>query len=122
MFPSGTYIQRAIDLTCLALLVILLCFGVVARAAEPIKVGMSMALTGPLAGTGKAALLGTQIWIEDINTQGGILGRPVQLIYYDDQSNPSLVPGIYTNSSMSTKSISRRQAMPPTWWRPPCPS
>jgi branched-chain amino acid transport system substrate-binding protein len=57
---------------------------------------MSMALTGPLAGTGKAALLGTQIWVEDINAKGGILGRPIQLIYYDDQSNPSLVPGIYT--------------------------
>ena len=57
---------------------------------------MSMALTGPLAGTGKAALLATQMWVEDINAKGGLLGRPVELIHYDDQSNPSTVPGIYT--------------------------
>jgi branched-chain amino acid transport system substrate-binding protein len=87
---------RAIDLTRLAFLIVALCFGSVAQGAEPIKIGMSMALTGPLAGTGKAALLGTQIWVEDINAKGGILGRPIQLMYYDDQSNPSLVPGIYT--------------------------
>jgi branched-chain amino acid transport system substrate-binding protein len=87
---------RPIDLIRLTLLIVTLCFGAVTQAAEPIKIGMSMALTGPLAGTGKAALLGTQIWVEDINAKGGILGRPIQLIYYDDQSNPSLVPGIYT--------------------------
>jgi hypothetical protein len=88
--------KRPIDLIRLTLLIVTLCFGAVTQAAEPIKIGMSMALTGPLAGTGKAALLGTQIWVEDINAKGGILGRPIQLIYYDDQSNPSLVPGIYT--------------------------
>jgi branched-chain amino acid transport system substrate-binding protein len=66
------------------------------QAAEPIKIGMSMALTGALAGTGKAALLATQMAVEDINAKGGLLGRPLQLICYDDQSNPSTVPGIYT--------------------------
>jgi len=65
-------------------------------AAEPIKVGFSMALTGAIAGNGKAALLATQMWADDQNSKGGLLGRPVELIYYDDQSNPSLVPGIYT--------------------------
>jgi branched-chain amino acid transport system substrate-binding protein len=65
-------------------------------AAEPIKIGFSMALTGAYAGNGKAALLATQMWAEDQNTKGGLLGRQVQLVYYDDQSNPSLVPGIYT--------------------------
>ena len=67
-----------------------------ASAAQPLRIGMSMALTGPLAGTGKAALLATQMWVEDINAKGGLLGRPVELIFYDDQSNPSTVPGIYT--------------------------
>jgi len=67
-----------------------------ATAAEPIKIGFSMALTGAYAGNGKAALLATQMWAEDQNAKGGLLGRPVQLVYYDDQSNPSLVPGIYT--------------------------
>src|SRR6266849_6475221 len=44
----------------------------------------------------KAAMLATQMWAEDQNANGGLLGRPVKLVYYDDQSNPSLVPGIYT--------------------------
>jgi len=67
-----------------------------ARAAEPIKIGFGMGLTGGLAASGKAALLGMKIWEEEINAKGGLLGRPVQLIYYDDQSNPSTVPGIFT--------------------------
>src|SRR6266576_2434452 len=67
-----------------------------ARAAEPIKIGTGMALTGGLAANGKAAILAMKIWEEEINAKGGLLGRPVQLIYYDDQSNPSTVPGIFT--------------------------
>ena len=55
-----------------------------------------MALTGPLAPNGKQALLGAQIWAEQVNAKGGLLGRQVQLVNYDDQSNPSTVPGIYT--------------------------
>jgi len=66
------------------------------RAAEPIKIGFGMALTGPLAGNGKAALLAMEIWADDVNAKGGLLGRKVELIHYDDQSNPSTVPGIYT--------------------------
>jgi branched-chain amino acid transport system substrate-binding protein len=67
-----------------------------AGAAEPIKIGFGMALTGGLAGNGKAALVAIQIWRDEINAKGGLLGRPVQLVYYDDQTNPALVPGIYT--------------------------
>ncbi len=67
-----------------------------AQAAEPITIGFGMALTGGLAPNGKAALLAMQIWAEDTNAKGGLLGRPVKLIYYDDQSNPAVVPGIYT--------------------------
>ena len=65
-------------------------------AGEPIKIGFSMAQTGSLAGAGQQALLGMKIWEEDINAKGGLLGRPVKLIYYDDQTNPSSIPGIYT--------------------------
>jgi branched-chain amino acid transport system substrate-binding protein len=68
----------------------------VARAAEPITIGFSMELTGPLAVVGKTGLLAMQIWAEDVNARGGLLGRPVRLVFYDDQSNSSLVPGIYT--------------------------
>ena len=65
-------------------------------AAEPITIGLSMELTGPLAVVGKTGLLAMQIWAEDVNAKGGLLGRPVKLVFYDDQSNSSLVPGIYT--------------------------
>jgi branched-chain amino acid transport system substrate-binding protein len=65
-------------------------------SGQPVTIGFSMALTGPLAANGKQALLGMKIWEEEINAKGGLLGRPVKLIYYDDQSNPSTVPGIYT--------------------------
>jgi len=67
-----------------------------AGAAEPIKIGFGMGLTGGLASAGKAALLGMKIWEEETNAKGGLLGRPVKLIYYDDQSNPATVPGIFT--------------------------
>ncbi len=67
-----------------------------AQAADPITIGFGMALTGGLAPNGKAALLAMQIWEQDINAKGGLLGRPVKLVYYDDQSNPAQVPGIYT--------------------------
>jgi branched-chain amino acid transport system substrate-binding protein len=67
-----------------------------ARAADPIKIGFSMALTGGLAPNGKSALLAMQIWAADTNAKGGLLGRPVELDYYDDQSQPSTVPAIYT--------------------------
>jgi branched-chain amino acid transport system substrate-binding protein len=63
---------------------------------KPLTIGFSMNLTGPLAPNGKGALLAMQIWEEEINAKGGLLGRPVKLIYYDDQSNPSTVPGLYT--------------------------
>ena len=68
----------------------------VARAADPIKIGFGMALTGGLSANGKPALLALQIWKDDINKKGGLLGRPVELVFYDDQTNPATVPGIYS--------------------------
>ena len=70
--------------------------GAAAQSGEPVKIGFSMALTGPLAANGKQALLAMKIWEEETNAKGGLLGHPVKLVYYDDQSNPSTVPGIYT--------------------------
>src|SRR3954447_5989772 len=67
-----------------------------ARAADPITIGFGMALTGPLAANGKMSLLAMKIWEEDVNAKGGLMGRPVKLVYYDDQSSPSTIPGIYT--------------------------
>ena len=65
------------------------------QAGEPLKIGYSMSLTGGLAANGRSALLAHKIWEEDTNATGGLLGRPVKLIYYDDQTNPATVPDIY---------------------------
>ena len=83
---------------CVALAVCALAFAGAAwaQSGEPIKIGFSMALTGGLAPNGKSALLAQKIWEEDINGKGGLLGRPVKLIYYDDKSSPAEVPSIYT--------------------------
>jgi len=67
-----------------------------AFAQQPLKIGFGMSLTGPLAGNGKAALIAMEIWREDANARGGILGRKVEFVYYDDQTNPSTVPSIYS--------------------------
>ena len=67
-----------------------------AQDKTPIKIGFGMAQTGPLGPNGKQALFAVEIWAEETNAKGGLLGRPVELVYYDDQSNPSAVPGIYT--------------------------
>ena len=71
-------------------------FAGAARSAEPVTIGFGMALSGGLAAGGKSALLAMQIWRDNVNAKGGLMGRPVKLINYDDQSNPATVPGIYT--------------------------
>ena len=62
----------------------------------PIRVGMSMALTGGLAGGGQASLLGIEIGRDDVNDKGGLLGRKVELVVYDDKSSASETPAIYS--------------------------
>jgi branched-chain amino acid transport system substrate-binding protein len=83
-------------LAAMAAAIIIVSMAISANAADPLKIGFGMALTGPLAGNGKAALIAIEMWANDINKKGGLLGRPVQLVYYDDQSNPALVPGLYS--------------------------
>jgi branched-chain amino acid transport system substrate-binding protein len=80
----------------IALFILGIAFSALALAQQPIKVGIGISQTGTLGGGGKAALLGLQMWVEDINKKGGLLGRKVELIAYDDQSNPATTPGIYT--------------------------
>ena len=66
-----------------------------AQSGGAIKIGYGISQTGGLASNGKSALLAQQIWEEDINAKGGLLGRPVKLVYYDDQTNPATVPALY---------------------------
>src|SRR5262245_28588581 len=88
--PSMTFMRKSIAALLLAL-------GAICPVAaqEPIKIGFSVSLTGGLASSGKAHLLSKQIWAEQINARGGLLSRPVKLVYYDDQTNAATVPGIY---------------------------
>src|SRR6204780_5472184 len=67
-----------------------------ARAADPMRIGLSVSLTGAVAPIGKQVLAALQIWRDDVNAKGGLLGRPVELVFYDDQSNPANVPQLYT--------------------------
>lgn len=62
----------------------------------PIKIGTSMALSGPLASGGRQSQLALQMWAEDVNARGGLLGRKVEIIAYDDQGNPAQSPGIFS--------------------------
>ena len=68
-----TQIRRVV---CAAIAALALLLGATAaRAADPIRIGFSMELTGPLAAVGKTGLLAFQIWDEDVNAKGGLLGR-----------------------------------------------
>jgi branched-chain amino acid transport system substrate-binding protein len=69
----------------------------VARAqSAPVKIGMSMPQTGTLGAGGQAALLALRMWVDETNQKGGLLGRKIEFIVYDDQGNPANTPGIYT--------------------------
>jgi branched-chain amino acid transport system substrate-binding protein len=65
------------------------------HAADPIKIGLSLSLTGATAPAGRQVQAGLDIWHDHVNARGGLLGRPVELVYYDDQANPANAPGIY---------------------------
>jgi len=67
-----------------------------AQTPQPIKVGFSMTLTGTTAPAGRQVLLALELWRDDVNAKGGLLGRPVELVYYDDQGAPANAPGIYS--------------------------
>jgi branched-chain amino acid transport system substrate-binding protein len=63
--------------------------------SSPIRIGYCLSLTGPVADNSRSAKLAHEIWREDINRQGGLLGRPVEFVRYDDHADASQVPGIY---------------------------
>jgi branched-chain amino acid transport system substrate-binding protein len=67
----------------------------VPTSTTPLRVGYCLSLTGPLADNSRSARLAHDIWREDVNSRGGVLGRSVELICYDDHADPALVPGIY---------------------------
>jgi branched-chain amino acid transport system substrate-binding protein len=62
---------------------------------RPIRIGYCLSLSGPLASNGKTARLAHQIWQDDVNRKGGLLGRGVEMVCIDDETDPKLVPEIY---------------------------
>lgn len=64
-------------------------------ASKPIRIGYCLSLTGPLPGNSRSAQLAHQLWRENVNNRGGLLGRPVDQICYDDQADASQVAGLY---------------------------
>lgn len=64
-----------------------------AIAAEPIKIGSVLSVTGPAAFLGDPELKTIQMYVEDINKKGGLLGRPLQLVHYDDGSDANKANG-----------------------------
>jgi branched-chain amino acid transport system substrate-binding protein len=65
----------------------------VAVAAEPIKIGSVLSVTGPAAFLGDPELKTLQMYVEEINKKGGVLGRPLQLVHYDDGSDANKANG-----------------------------
>jgi len=72
---------------------------------SPLRIGYCLSLSGVLASNGKTARLAHQIWQENVNKNGKLLGRPVELVCLDDQKNPNVVADLSTVSSMLRRSI-----------------
>lgn len=64
-----------------------------AFAADPIKIGSVLSVTGPAAFLGDPELKTLQMYVEDLNKKGGVLGRPLQLVHYDDGSDANKANG-----------------------------
>ena len=63
------------------------------QAAEPIKIGSVLSVTGPAAFLGDPELKTLQMYVDDINKKGGVIGRPLQLVHYDDGSDAGKANG-----------------------------
>src|SRR5205823_12004564 len=66
-----------------------------AAQAGPLRVGASISLTGQYARTGHELLNGYQLWAEQQNAKGGVLGRQVEFVTYDDESDPETAAKLY---------------------------
>ncbi|MGD2057040.1 MAG: ABC transporter substrate-binding protein, partial [Gammaproteobacteria bacterium] len=81
-----------------AVLALLLCLAGPQHAfasGDPIKVGVTASLTGQYAAPGQNLLAGIRMWADDINARGALLGRPVEIVYYDDRSDPATSARLY---------------------------
>lgn len=98
------------------------------QASEPIRIGLSTALSGPAAYTGQQDRWGAEMAVKEINAKGGVLGRPLQLDVQDNACNPAqaaqseqrliadrvnaLMGGLCSSASLAIMPIAKRQGMP----------
>src|SRR5215467_3687150 len=90
--------RKASALTGVLAAVVLVAFALRALAAPagaPIKIGGTLALTGPLAATALLHKITAEIYVEELNRANGLLGRPVEWIVLDDQSKPDVTRSLY---------------------------
>jgi branched-chain amino acid transport system substrate-binding protein len=66
-----------------------------ARAADPVRIGCALSQSGNLADSGELFKRGFDLWRDDVNKRGGLLGRPVELVLYDDRSDPATAARLY---------------------------
>ena len=85
--------RNTLGLWALAGAIALLC--VPADAQGPIRIGASLSLTGTYAKLGKNQHEGYQLCIKDLNAKGGVLGRKLEFVVYDDQSTPATAVRLY---------------------------
>ena len=100
-----------------------------AFAADPIKIGSVLSVTGPAAFLGDPELKTLQMYVDEINKSGGVIGRPLQLVHYDDGSDANkangfakrlidddkvdiLVGGTTTGSTMSMVPLVEKAGIP----------
>ena len=57
---------------------------------EPIRIAFANSLSGPSAPAGTESLVATQLAIDEVNAKGGVNGRPIELVLFDDASNPAV--------------------------------
>jgi branched-chain amino acid transport system substrate-binding protein len=77
------------------LLLFVLCARAMAEDQSPIRVGMTVSLSGEYAVPGRTELEGVEMWVHDLGQRGALLGRPVELVYYDDKSDPAVSARLY---------------------------
>src|SRR5881396_3608932 len=66
-----------------------------APSGPPIRIGGTLALTGPLAATALLHKITAEIYVEELNRGNGLLGRPVEWVLLDDQSKPEVTRSLY---------------------------
>ena len=89
--------------TLLLLSILTFCWCGSVSASEPIKLGGTLGLTGKYAPMSEMVSLGLKLWTKKTNAKGGILGRPVELIIYDDTSNPAVAGTLYEKLILEDK-------------------